>query len=337
VNAADPASSGTEQRRPERLNSPVDTSCRRPAGAGQLSPPVLLALCRRSIGRTSIAITAQISAIAAAAVAAEMVDQLWAKGLAILFIGTRQYGLGEVLVHEASHQSLARNWMLNNTLGTLLSWPFFFTFEGYRRFHLQHHLTPLDDPENSIFEEYQDWRLPLSDEPVSARRLFWLLVLRPLTGVIALYHVVGIVSDAYYDSDLKENTAMWSAWAAICVILWQFGLMSLLFLYWLAPLFLVFAALNYWSEVGDHYRTSHLLTRSNTDAWWNSLIGGNIGYHVVHHKYPRIPWFRLKRAHDLLGGDLPGQTTTGLVAAFRVICNGHQQLRPMRHRQNAAN
>jgi fatty acid desaturase len=287
----------------------------------------LAILSRRSTGRTVATFSGQLLSVAAAAAAAEAIDQPWAKCAAILFIGTRQYGLGEVLVHEASHNNLSDRRRLNDAIGTVLSWPFFFTFEGYRRFHMQHHRVPLDDPENSIIEEYQDWHLPISREPISARRLFWLIHLRPLLGIIALYHLLGIASDAYYDRDLKENTCMWLAWTAVFALMWYLGLTSLLFLYWLAPLFLVFATLNYWSEVGDHYRTSEMLTRSNVGAWWNRLIAGNVGYHVVHHKYPRIPWFALKAAHAQLGSALPGQTSGGPVAAFRQMQAGNQHFR----------
>lgn len=301
---------------------------RQPDRSSEPSSPKLTSLCKSSTSRTLIAVVGQTSAIVAAAIAAESISELWAICIAVLFIGTRQYGLGEVLVHEASHHNLSSNRKFNDSLGTLLSWLFFFTFEGYRRFHLQHHRTPLDDPENSIIEEYQDWRLPLSDEVVSTPRLFWLIVLRPLVGVIGLYHLRGIASDAYYDSDLKENTCMWLSWTVVVVVLWQLDLAGLLVVYWLTPLIFVFATLNYWSEVGDHYRTSELLTRSAVGVWWNMLIGGNIGYHVVHHRYPGIPWFRLKAAHSQFEHDLLGQTSASMLTAFKQILGGHQHICP---------
>jgi fatty acid desaturase len=298
-----------------------------PGPIGALPSARLAVLSKRSERRSLLVLFGQLLSVAVAAYAAEVIGHPLAKVAAILFIGTRQYGLGEVLIHEASHNNLSDRPRFNVVIGTLLSWPFLFTFEGYRRFHMQHHRVRLDDPENSIIEEYQDWRLPLAREPISARRLFWLIHLRPLLGIIGLYHLYGIASDAYYDSDLKENACMWLAWAAVAALAWYFGLTSLLLLYWLVPLFLVFATLNYWSEVGDHYRTSEMLTRSNTGPWWNVLIAGNVGYHVVHHKYPRIPWFALKAAHTELGSLLPGQTSSGPISAFRQMQMGHQSLR----------
>lgn len=297
-------------------------------GPSEVPASALLAnLIRRNTCRTLATLFGQLLSVVAAAFAAESIGEPWAKCVAILFIGTRQYGLGEVLVHEASHNNLSDRRWLNDAVGTAMSWPFFFTFEGYRRFHMQHHRVPLDDPKNSIIEEYQDWHLPLSRDPISTRRLLWLILLRPLVGVIALYHLVGIASDAYYDSDLKENTCLWLAWAAALALLWYLGWTSFLFLYWLAPLFLVFATLNYWSEVGDHYRTSEMLTRSSVGTWWNLLIAGNVGYHVVHHKYPRIPWFSLKAAHARLARDLVGQTSGGPLVAFGQMRTGHQHFR----------
>jgi fatty acid desaturase len=299
-----------------------------PGPVGALPGARLAILSKRNTGRSLLVLSGQLLSVGAAAYAAEAIGHPLVKCAAVLFIGTRQYGLGEVLVHEASHSNLSDRPRFNTVIGTLLSWPFFFTFEGYRRFHMQHHRVGLDDPENGIIEEYQDWRLPVSPEPISAHRLFWLIHLRPLLGVISLYHLYGIASDACYDSDLKENTCMWLAWAAVATLAWYFGLASLLLLYWLVPLLLVFATLNYWSEVGDHYRSSEMLTRSNVGPWWNKLIAGNVGYHVVHHKYPRIPWFALKAAHAEFGSLLPGQTSGGPVVAFRQMQAGHQFFRP---------
>lgn len=298
-----------------------------PGPVGALPGARLAILSKRSTGRSLLVLSGQLVSVGAAAYAAEAIGHPLLKCAAVVFIGTRQYGLGEVLVHEASHSNLSDRPRFNTVIGTLLSWLFFFTFEGYRRFHMQHHRVGLDDPENSIIEEYQDWRLPVSPEPISARRLFWLIHVRPLLGVISLYHLYGIASDARYDLDLKENTCMWLAWAAAAALAWYLGLASLLLLYWLVPLLFVFATLNYWSEVGDHYRTSEMLTRSNVGPWWNKLIAGNVGYHVVHHKYPRIPWFALKAAHAELGSLLPGQTSGGPVVAFRQMQAGHQSFR----------
>lgn len=281
------------------------------------------ALSKRNTSRTLITISFQVAAIILAATICESVDEIWVTCLASIFIGTRQYGLGEVLVHEASHRNLSNNREFNDMLGILLSWPFFFTFEGYRRFHVEHHRLPLDDPENTIFEQYEDWRLPLTGE-LSTLSTLWFTFLRPITGVTALLHLWGVISDAYWDSDLKENTLMWGSWLIAVGVAWQFGLLTKLIIYWLLPLFFVFATLNYWSEIADHYRTSDLQTRSYTGRWWNSLVGGNIGYHAVHHKYPGIPWFRLRQAHLLLGEHLIGQTSRGPVEAFRQIRDGYQ-------------
>ena len=71
--------------------------------------------------------------------------------LAILVIGTRQYALGEALLHEASHWHLSSSKPVNDLLGAILAWPAFTSLAAYRRFHNRlHHELDIADSENSI-------------------------------------------------------------------------------------------------------------------------------------------------------------------------------------------
>ena len=99
---------------------------------------------RRSTKRALLTIAAEYAIITGAiAIAAAVPDIGWpVKALAILVIGTRQYALGEALLHEASHWHLSNSKSVNDLLGAILAWPVFTSLAAYRRFHNRlHHET----------------------------------------------------------------------------------------------------------------------------------------------------------------------------------------------------
>src|SRR5215471_14528500 len=151
---------------------------------------------RRSTKRALLTIAAEYAIITGAiATAAAVPDIGWpVKALAILVIGTRQYALGEALLHEASHWHLSNSKSVNNLLGAILAWPVFTSLTGYRRFHNRlHHAVDIADPENSIWVDYKDWGLPDPSRTLRPARAFWLLFLRPALGLTGLMHLLNTI------------------------------------------------------------------------------------------------------------------------------------------------
>ena len=184
--------------------------------------------------------------------------------LAILIIGTRQYALSEALLHEASH------WHLSNSKPST-------TFsERSSRGRSSCPSLPIAgsttsctieldiaDSENSIWEDYEGWGLPDPSQKLGRARAFWLFVLRPAVGLTGIMHLFKTVRDFGYDFDLRETRLMLVAWAVVIAGAAYFTLWRELILYWLVPYTFVFSTLNYWFEVGDHYRVSGAKTRSH--------------------------------------------------------------------------
>ncbi len=232
------------------------------------------------------------------------------------------------MAHEASHRNLSSRTWLNEALGVGVCWPFFFTLAGYRRFHNRlHHKISLTNNANSIYEDYEDWGLPADGIPLGRWEAYWLLVIRPLMGFIGLRHLVKTAEDFYWDGDLAENTAMLLCWAVIVVAAACGGCLVGLLMYWVIPWAVVVPILNYWSEVGDHYRVAGAETRSNLSWFLNRLIAHNIGFHALHHRYPSIPWFRLPRAYPIFRHELLEQVSKGHAATFRQIIAQERSLR----------
>ncbi len=292
------------------------------------SRPNLEHLFARSTGRAVATVARQYALIALTIFVAEAPATWWLfYPLAILVIGTRQYALGESMAHEASHHNLSNVRLINEGLGIATTWPFFFTLSGYRRFHnKEHHNVPLDDPNNSIYEDYEDWGLPPAEDSITVAQAIWHLVIKPLSGIISLRQLIKTIEDWYWDRDLLENTLMLTLWAFTLGLIIYTGYVVEFLAYWIVPLFTVSAALNFWSEVGDHYRVTGATTRSDVNWCVNTLISQNIGYHGVHHRYPRIPWFRLPEAHHALRNDVTEQISTGYLTTLRQII----EAKPMR-------
>jgi fatty acid desaturase len=277
-------------------------------------------LCARNSWRAIATITAEYAFIAISVTIGQALQGVWTYLAIVLFVGTRQYALGECMAHEASHRNLSSTRWLNEGLGIAVCWPFFVTLGGYRRFHNRlHHRVSLTDDENSIYEDYEDWGLPPEEIPLSRWAGYWHLVVKPLVGVIGVRHLIKTIQDFYWDRDLAENTIMLAVWAAIVAAATYFALLDELLLYWIVPWLIVVPVLNYWSEVGDHYRVTGALTRSNLNWALNTLVAHNIGYHALHHRHPSIPWFRLARAYPIFHSELEEQVSNGYLSTFRQI------------------
>jgi len=274
---------------------------------------------QRSDWRGVAAVAGEYLAAGGAVWAALTWPSWWSYALAVLVIGTRQYALAEALTHEAAHGNLCASRRLNDALGRLTTWPFFYVLSGYRRYHLEHHRVPLDDPENNIYEQYADWGLPDPAARLSRARAVWLFVGRPLLGVMAVHHGRTLLSNVRWDRDLVETWCMLGAWALACAAAWKLGLLEAVLLLWVVPQLLVVGTLDFWSETADHYRVRGADTRSTLGPFLNRFVSHNIGYHALHHRYPGIPWFNLPRAYAALRPQLREQASTGYLQALRQI------------------
>jgi fatty acid desaturase len=269
---------------------------------------------RRSTMRALLTIAAEFAIIVGAiTIAVAVPNTSWpVKALAILVIGTRQYALGEALLHEASHWHLSNSKSINDLLGAILAWPVFTSLAAYRRFHNRlHHRVDIADENNSIWEDYESWGLPPPSRKLSRAFAFWLFVLRPVIGLTGVMHLAKTVRDFCYDFDLRETRIMLAAWAAVIAGAAHFSLWRELILYWLIPYIFIFSTLNYWSEAGDHYRVSGAKTRSDLNWFLNTFVSHNIGYHALHHKYSSVPWFRLPEAYRAHKAEIVEQVSHG--------------------------
>lgn len=229
------------------------------------------------------------------------------------------------LQHECSHGHPTRRWRLDLVLGWL-SLGLWLPFIRYRDVHLahhrDHHLTcPLEDPE-SWYVTAAEWRAmgPLG------RGLRW--TLQTLAGRMVLGPAVTVIG--YWRSELRLLLAgdrrLWRIWAthalgAAAVILWVTQVAGLPL--WLFLLGAVYPAigLSLIRSFAEHRAVARpeersAMVRSRGPL---ALLFLNNNLHVVHHRHPGLPWFRLPRAAHRPGLADDAAAGAGLYDGYRSI------------------
>jgi len=225
--------------------------------------------------------------------------------LSVWAIGYFQFAIGEALLHEASHYNLFGRRRWNDDLEFLYALPFFKTVAGFRSEHARHHLR-LGGDEDHVVADYERFGFFEPD-----RNIFWLWFVKPVTGYAFFYYVSGLRLLPF-----KSGAKVVAFWALAVFGFWHFGGLRFLLLYWVIPYALSYCSFLYWSEVRDHYNAV-CGTRSNLNPLANLLTHNN-GYHFVHHKYPTIPWFNLRQAHNTLCPEA-GDISHGFLDTYRQL------------------
>ena len=234
---------------------------------------------------------------------------------AIWIIGAKQYALGEVLVHEASHNNLfaTRSW--NSSLQFLFSGPFLRTVEMYRKEHLPHHsdLGGLRDPLCETFEDQG-----LNNGPLSLKSALQHWFFKPI--------LFGGVLSFARDELLQEGWHYYRFHIFLYILViftcFQFDLLFEFFIYWVLPIFWCMPAFIHWQETDDHFNTIGL-ARNNVGVVRNYMTH-NSGYHYVHHMNPTIPWFHTKFAAQHEYSDCK-DVSSGFLGTFRAIMSPHEE------------
>jgi fatty acid desaturase len=219
--------------------------------------------------------------------------------VAVLFIGARQHALG-ILMHDAAHYRLFADKRLNDAVANLfLAWPILYAMAGYRRNHLAHHahLNTEADP-NWARKTDAEW-----DFPQPASRMAWALAKEGLgLNLARRFRVLG-------EHAKQSGGKAWARYAFYGVVV---GLVAFqgwwapFLLYWVVPLATWLQVVLRVREIADHSGTAntHDLNRTRTVylAWWERLFvaSKHINYHIEHHLYPGVPFYRLPKLHALL-------------------------------------
>lgn len=231
--------------------------------------------------------------------------------LAVFVIGSRQHAL-LILGHDASHfRTLPVRWQNDLFANVFLMWPTFASVEGFRKFHGTHHQytnLPADGNRHIWYthdaagELAPDWQFP------KTRTGLLLVLLRRAAFLTGLFWIVrGLIGSTLVPSPTWMLALRFGFYAAIVIVLSYFSLWTAFLLYWIVPFCTWHIASQYIRLICEHSAVEsdeeeYAITRTTIPTWLESvfILPCNVGYHLEHHWYPSVPFYRLPELHEAL-------------------------------------
>ncbi len=225
--------------------------------------------------------------------------------LTVAFIGARQHAL-LILMHDGVHYRLFRNRSLNDwTAEIVLAWPNLISARAYRRNHFAHHrhLNTGQDPDWTRRQGDASWVFPQHWYRLA------LLMLRDLSGLGAVYYLKLAVMLLSKDVGVSRGflAARYGFYTCIIALLAWFGALHLLLMYWLVPLFTWMVVIFRVRSIAEHSAiegraNAYAQTRSTRASLLEHVFVApkNVNYHIEHHFYPSVPFYRLPQLHRVL-------------------------------------
>lgn len=218
-------------------------------------------------------------------------------GLAPFWVGALVNGVAAYVLstpfHEASHSMVARNRAVNDTFGRLSLFYIspFIPYTLFRFIHFIHHRDA--NGETDVADRF------VAEGPKFLRPVRW--------WFLDVSYAIVYFSKYFARRPLSEKLDVLTAVAAT-VVVWGgliaagYGFETLML--WIIPtriaLFLMTLTLavmpHHPHEVGhrvDPYRATSI--REGAEWFWTPVLMGQ-NYHLAHHLYPTVPFYRLKRA-----------------------------------------
>lgn len=278
--------------------------------AAALDPAVVRALSRLDPLRTAAHIAAEWLAIAAAVALCERFFHPALYVLAVLVLGARQHALG-ILMHDGAHHRLFRSRLLNEVVSeALLAWPIFLTTAAYRQTHFAHHRHVNTDDDPDLARKRTDaWRFPKS------RRDLALLLAKDALGlslpqwVLMVLALSGLIPAAARREALHARGRLalrLAYYAAALGAIASIGAWRELLLYWLVPQWTWFMVIMHVRSIAEHFAVENddvlTITRTTYPSLPERLLvcPKNVSYHLDHHLYPSVPFYRLPELHARL-------------------------------------
>ena len=223
----------------------------------------------------------------------------------IAFIGARQHAL-LILMHDGTHYRLCRNRCINDWMTELLlAWPHLVTMRSYRENHLAHHyyVNTERDPDWLRKKDNPEWRFPQS-----LRNLLSIFV-RDLVGIggINLIRLASSFSSAARVPSKAFVRMRLAFYVMVIGALISAGCGKALILYWIIPFFTWLVLIMRIRSIAEHFAIpdkpgAYRQMRTTYAGVLARLFVApkNVNYHIEHHFFPSVPFFRLAQLHALL-------------------------------------
>ena len=231
--------------------------------------------------------------------------------IVVMFIAARQHAL-MILGHDCSHYRYLRSRALNDLFGNVfLMWPTFASIEGFRKFHSTHHqYTNLPPDGNRHIWHTHNAQGELEPEwvyPKTKLGLALVLLRRAafVTGIIWIFR--GLLGSSLVPSPPWMVAARIAFYSSVAALLTYLGAWGGFVWYWLVPYCTWHIAIQYARLICEHSAVEsdeeeYSITRTTIPTWLESvfILPRNVGFHLEHHWYPSVPFYRLPELHRLL-------------------------------------
>ncbi len=232
--------------------------------------------------------------------------------LCVVWIGARQHALG-VIMHDAAHGNLFASRKLNYVISDLfLAWPLLVATQTYWQGHSVHHRHTKNDKD-------PDWvaqkDIPIYQLP-RTRWQFFTHFMKDMTG-IGLFQLIQLFiylgsrpKDPSIIVDKKQlytyRALRISYYLIIFSVVHYLSAWKILLMFWFVPMITWFKWVVYLRSLGEHHGFDGTGPLGHTRTTIVSVFGKffitpkNINFHMEHHIYPTVPFFRLPEVHKLL-------------------------------------
>ncbi len=190
--------------------------------------------------------------------------------------------LSGTVIHDASHNAAHRNRIINAILGHGSALMLGFAFPVFTRVHLQHH-AHVNDPDND------------PDHFVSTGGPLWMIAAR------FFYHEIFFFKRCLWKKyELLEWFLSRLFLFTVVFLGIHYGFIGYVMNFWFVPALVVGVALGLFFDYLPHRpfqeRDRWKNARVYPSAILNILIFGQ-NYHLVHHLWPSIPWYKYRPAY----------------------------------------
>jgi fatty acid desaturase len=274
--------------------------------------------------RSTVAITTEWIGIVLAIVLYQRVLHPIFLPVVIMWIGARQHALA-ILMHEATHYLLFKNRRLNAIVSELfLAWPLFITTRTYRGSHFAHHRHVNTEKDPDLMRKQSsisEWEFPTSWRALVA------LLAKDVFG-LHTHQLFSDFADMWDGNDTKERegnsyaVARTLYYVVVLSLVTYFRLWPMFLLLWVVPIVTWLKMIMRIRSIAEHFaiENDHAYTLSRTTL--PSLLERvfvaprNVNFHLEHHLYPSVPFFRLPRLHTLLMKDAVFQSKAHITSTY---------------------
>lgn len=221
-----------------------------------------------------------------------------------------------IIAHDGSHGLVhPKLWVNDLVVDTFAAVPFISILRFYRVYHLLHHKHQGTDEDTEV----QYYRSQFFDDARRGLVPYWKLFLWDWLGgamVTTGLFYMGLVGKWVKSGQaerlgLREVALFALVWGPVLALVVHFGVWRELLIFWFAPFLIaipIFKTRGYGEHTLDEGPDEFLRT------WTHQLnpvehfffFPLNIGYHLEHHLFPRVPWYNLRRLKRALIEHDPG-------------------------------